>query len=152
MEHLQAKRIDRIDLLNSPEFWAIHFRVQTEGRFLVEDFFDCNSTNLKTFWRKEFGDSVLDEPDKYPCYCFIVPTPGGYSVSVEYRCYPEDYGLDYYIHHPLWAEPLFVGSQEGTSRFLHSAGRKLSVLPMLFRRITLISAGQHCPCYSLVCG
>ena len=116
MDNLVAKRIDRLDLLESPAFWAIHFDLQVRGGGPLERFFGLSEEAIGDFWRVNFGDSVPGEPLRYPCYRLMLPLPGGGSTSVEYRQYPEDGGIDFYIQDPSWPEPLLLGSQDGHFR------------------------------------
>src|SRR5262249_18706776 len=113
MDDFRPKRIDRPDLLQNPAFWAIHFDLQAGGGNALEPFFGLSLESLQAFWREEFKAFVPGEPHLYPCYHLTLPLPGGASASVEYRRHPEDSGVDYFIHHPSWPEPILLGSQQG---------------------------------------
>ena len=63
---------------------------------------------------------------------------GGATASVEYRRYPEDSGLDYFVHRPSWPESLLLGSQEGHFRL--PALRWQEVVPIAEAR-ALFEAG-----------
>lgn len=112
MNELRPRRIDSTALLRSPLFWAMHFTEQTDG-CAADDYFDASPDEIEAFWRETFSSSVPGEPDTYPCYCIVLPIAQGALAWVEYRAYPEDFGIDYYVHRPSWPSALLIGSKEG---------------------------------------
>ncbi|HYV35303.1 MAG TPA: hypothetical protein VE988_06340 [Gemmataceae bacterium] len=101
MNLLQPKRIDRLDLLRHPSFWAVYYfdhqcfeDLATFG--ITQADFDAVRRELK---------EISDVSGWFACYSFELPLPRKCSVSVEIEMYPEDAGTTFYIHRAGWDKP-----------------------------------------------
>lgn len=107
-EQLQPKRIERLDLLTNPVFWAVHSYEQTRADNWIEDYFNLSPSELERFWQRELPSIVPGEPHRFPCYCFPLPLQGGCAALVEYEAYPDDFGIAYYVSRSTWEVPLLL--------------------------------------------
>ncbi|WP_328402446.1 hypothetical protein OHS70_29930 [Streptomyces sp. NBC_00390] len=101
-------------LVTGPEFWFLHLYMwQGEPRATAESF-GADTADVDALYERLF-----DEDAPWPV--FRVPFGGGHAAVVAYRNFPEDNGIDYFVHHPEWGRLGHLGQMDG-----HDTGPGLS--------------------------
>ncbi|GGW91228.1 hypothetical protein [Streptomyces chryseus] len=102
------------ELAEDPAFWLAHlWRTAREPQETAERF-GTDTADL---------DAVLDRlsDEARPWPVLRVPFAGGHTAVVVYRNFPDESGIDFFVHHPDWGRTGHLGSFDG-----HDAGPGLT--------------------------
>ncbi|MCX4821995.1 hypothetical protein OG883_19315 [Streptomyces sp. NBC_01142] len=111
------------ELVGGPAFWFLHLCWwQEDLRALVERF-GADPADVDAL-----SDRLTDDDAPWPV--FRVPFGGGHTAVVALRNFPDDSGIDYFVHHPEWGRLGHLGQMDG-----HDTGPGLS-----WKELTAIAA------------
>ncbi|GAA4926265.1 hypothetical protein ACFPM3_09505 [Streptomyces coeruleoprunus] len=110
------------ELVTGPAFWYLHLCLWQEDPDDLLERYDADPADIDALYER------LTDEEAWPL--IRVPFGGGHTAVAAYRNFPEDSGVDWFVHHPEWGRLGHLGQMDG-----HDRGPGLS-----WRELTAIAA------------